>query len=99
MKWSAQPKTWRSRRDHRIAKLLSDLNAAGFRTTSSCQGKTCGRDFKERRHCDHSFITFVDKLSSARQRRASVLGLHVYNGGMSVSALDRTEATQEEVMA
>jgi tRNA(Phe) wybutosine-synthesizing methylase Tyw3 len=74
--------------DPLIKDLIDDLNKAGFATQSSCQGKTCLEDFEKKKHCDHSFVTFdSDAILKVRKRQAKTLGLCIYNGNMSISAV------------
>jgi hypothetical protein len=69
--------------DEELRQLIIDLNAAGFATCSSCQGKRSQQDFDENKHCNHAFITF-DDLPSRFNRKAKTLGLELYNGGISI---------------
>lgn len=86
--------------DFLIRALVADLNQAGFETFSSCQGKTCLEDFEKNRHCDHSFISFQDEtILSKRKAKAKKLGLYVYNGNYSVTALSGHEIKPETIIA
>ncbi len=86
--------------DPLIKDLVKELNAAGFATNSSCQGKTCQADFDKGKHCDHSFITFDDEdVLFQRRGEARRLGLFVYNGSHSISAISGRERTVRTVIA
>ena len=37
--------------DPLLRDLIAELNAAGYETFCSCQGKTSERDFEDERHC------------------------------------------------
>src|SRR5436190_1891354 len=60
-----------------IRRLVVDLNAAGFATDSSCQGRTSEADYAAERHTEHAFISFSEPLQRAVRRRAEALGLEV----------------------
>jgi hypothetical protein len=86
--------------DPLLRDLVRDLNQAGFSTSASCQGKTCAVDFRVWRHCPQSFVTFQDpRVLLQRKARASRLGLFLYNGNSSVSALSGRETSMETVFA
>jgi hypothetical protein len=86
--------------DPLLRELIADLNKAGFSTDSSCQGKTCLEDFERTRHCDHSFISFEDDQVLLRRRaKARKLGLYIYNGNYSITALSGRETKVETLLA
>ena len=88
----------REKIDPLLKKLIADLNKAGFTTNSSCQGKTCQEDYEEDRHCEHSFISFTDEtVLSKRRAKARKLGLFIYNGDVSITALSGRETKAEIV--
>jgi len=69
--------------DPAIRQLIVDLNAAGYTTFSSCQGKRSPEDFESGSHTDHAFISF-EEIPVGLKRNAWRYGLSVYNGGMSI---------------
>ena len=82
--------------DDNLHTLIADLNEAGFRTVSSCQGRTSVDDVLHGRHYDHAFIAFADRrVLLKRRKQARALGLHVYNGGLSISSLSGRETNLE----
>jgi len=88
----------REKIDPLLTKLITDLNKAGFTTNSSCQGKTCPNDYEEDRHCEHSFISFTDETVLPKLRaKARKLGLVIYNGGISITALSGRETKAETI--
>jgi hypothetical protein len=85
--------------DPLLSELIAALNRAGFKTFSSCQGKTCLEDYEHNRHCEHSFISFENpSVPRRRKARARKLGLYIYNGDISVTALSGREATIDAVI-
>ena len=90
----------KNRIDRLLRELVADLNQAGCSTDSSCQGKTCLEDYKRDRHCEHSFISFEDpQILLKRRAKARRLGLYVYNGNYSITALSGRETKAETVFA
>jgi len=69
--------------DAEIRQLVIELNAAGFATDSSCQGKRSPEDFSAGCHTDHAFVSF-DEIPIGLKRNAWRCGLEVYNGRISV---------------
>ena len=88
----------REKIDPLLKKLVADLNKAGFITNSSCQGKTCPDDYENDRHCEHSFISFTDDTVLRKRRaKAKKLGLYIYNGDISITALSGRETKAESI--
>lgn len=86
--------------DPLLRELIVDLNKAGFSTFASCQGKTCVEDYECNRHCEHSFVSFDDhQVLTRRKARARRLGLWIYNGDCSITAVSGREGDAEKVFA
>lgn len=85
--------------DPLIADVVAEINAAGFETYSSCQGKTVIEDWYTDSHCVHSFLSFGSGLILYRRRKKiKELGLRIYNGNTSVTALSEGDEDCEVVM-
>lgn len=76
---------WATEIDDGIAVLVRDLNAAGWKTCSSCQGRTSAADYQQDRHTEHAFITFNREIPPRLRRRARALGLVAWNGNITIS--------------
>ena len=85
--------------DPMLRDLIAGLNAAGFETFCSCQGKTCGRDYEGQSHCDRAFVTFSATLVRKVAARARALGLGVSLRNRFITSLVGDERGHAEVIA
>lgn len=84
--------------DPLIREVVTELNAAGYQTFSSCQGRTCAEDMNADKHCFHSFVSFTNPdLLQGRKSKLKEAKLYVYNGGLSVTPLTGRETDLEVV--
>ena len=85
--------------DPLLSDLIADLNAAGYETFCSCQGKTSERDFEDERHCDRAFVTLSVAVLRRVRVRARRVGLHVCFRNRFVTSLGGDEKDDAEVMS
>jgi len=83
--------------DTSIRRLIADLNKAGHETQSSCQGKRRRYDVITHNHCNHAFITFMPFVPNQFRRAIKRAGLKIFNGDMSITSLDGSEANWEDI--
>lgn len=82
-----QPRRWATTIDKNLRALIADLNAAGWETCSSCQGRTSIGDYQRERHTEHAFVSFNTDIPVRLRRRAKRYGLEFWNGNTGVSPI------------
>lgn len=85
--------------DPLVKELIADLNAAGFKTLCSCQGKTSSQDYDDRTHCDRAFVTFSLAVIRKMAVKARKMGLGVSLQNRFITSLCGNEKGHAEVMA
>lgn len=85
--------------DPLLRELVADLNAAGIETFCSCQGKTSEKDFKDKKHCGHAFVTFSDAELRRVETKARALGLHISYRNQFITSLGGDEDGHSEMIA
>lgn len=90
---------WHEEIDPLLSELIAELNAAGFETFCSCQGKTSEQDFNNKKHCTHAFVTFSAALIRKVAVKAKKLGLHVSYRNRFITSLGGDEKDDGEIIA
>lgn len=85
--------------DPLLRELIADLNAAGYETFCSCQGKTSEQDFENEAHCDRAFVTFSVAVLRKLEVKARKVGLHVSYSNRFITSLGGDEKDHAEIIA